>query len=141
VKVQPLGGVRRALEVVDAAGLPAVVSSAVETSIGLAAGVALAAALPRLDHACGLGTATLLVGDVTTEPLVPVDGELPVRRPGCDPALLDQWAPGPEVSLALLERLQAADHAAASEGGGEAAASEGGGGGDASEGGGGGAVS
>jgi o-succinylbenzoate synthase len=127
VKVQPLGGVRRALEVVEAAGLPAVVSSAVETSIGLAAGVALAAALPRLDHACGLGTVTLLAGDVTTEPLEPVDGELPVRRPGCDPALLDQWAPGPEVSLALLERLQAADRAGrddrAFDAGGEADAS------------------
>jgi o-succinylbenzoate synthase len=113
VKVQPLGGVRRALDVVDAAGLPAVVSSAVETSIGLAAGVALAAALPQLPYACGLGTATLLAGDVTTEPLEPVGGELPVRRPTCDAALLDQWAPGPETSLQLLERLQAADRAAA----------------------------
>jgi o-succinylbenzoate synthase len=116
VKVQPLGGVRRALEVVEAAGLPAVVSSAVETSIGLAAGVALAAALPQLHHACGLGTATLLAGDVTTEPLEPVAGELTVRRPICDPALLDQWAPGPEASLELLERLQAADRAAATAG-------------------------
>jgi o-succinylbenzoate synthase len=85
----------------------------VETSIGLAAGVALAAALPELHHACGLGTATLLVGDVTTEPLEPVAGELPVRRPTCDAALLDQWTPGPEASLELLERLQAADRAAA----------------------------
>jgi o-succinylbenzoate synthase len=111
VKVQPLGGVRRALEVVDAAGLPAVVSSAVETSVGLAAGVALAAALPRLPFACGLGTATLLAGDVTNAPLEPTDGGLDVRRPAVDPALLDQWTPGPEDAVALLERLGAADAA------------------------------
>ena len=64
VKAQPLGGVRRALEIVAEAGLPAVVSSALETSIGLAMGVALAAALPELDYDCGLGTAALLAADV-----------------------------------------------------------------------------
>jgi O-succinylbenzoate synthase len=94
LKVQPLGGVRRALEVADAAGLPAVVSSAVETSVGLAAGLALAAALPELPYACGLGTATLLAGDVVIDPLVPVGGELVVRRPVPDEALLRRWAPG-----------------------------------------------
>ncbi|GGS64819.1 o-succinylbenzoate synthase [Nonomuraea spiralis] len=81
VKVQPLGGVRAALRVVESCGLPAVVSSAVETSVGLAAGVALAAALPSLPYACGLGTMSLLAGDVVAESLVPVEGRLPVRRP------------------------------------------------------------
>nr|WP_170246839.1 o-succinylbenzoate synthase [Nonomuraea zeae] len=81
VKVQPLGGVRNALRVVEACGLPAVVSSAVETSVGLAAGVALAAALPSLPYACGLGTMSLLTGDVVDDSLVPVDGRLEVRRP------------------------------------------------------------
>ncbi len=81
VKVQPLGGVREALRVVEACGLPAVVSSAVETSVGLAAGLALAAALPSLPYACGLGTMALLDGDVVDDSLVPVDGELTVRRP------------------------------------------------------------
>jgi o-succinylbenzoate synthase len=108
VKVQPLGGVHRALEVVDAAGLPAVVSSALESSVGLAAGVALAAALPELPHACGLGTATLLAADVTDAPLVPVGGEVPVRRVAPDRALLDQAAPDPETGLHLVERLAAA---------------------------------
>jgi O-succinylbenzoate synthase len=84
LKVQPLGGVRRALAVADAAGLPAVVSSAVETSVGLAAGLALAAALPELPYACGLGTLSLLEGDVVDDPLVPVDGALVVRRPVVD---------------------------------------------------------
>ncbi len=108
IKVQPLGGVRRALEVVEAAGLPAVVSSALETSIGLAAGVALAAALPDLPYACGLGTATLLAADVTDRPLEPVDGHLEVRRVEPDPALLDQATPDPDAALALIERLGAA---------------------------------
>jgi o-succinylbenzoate synthase len=108
VKVQPLGGVRRALEVVDAAGLPAVVSSALETSVGLAAGVALAAALPDLPYACGLGTATLLAADVTDRPLTPAGGYLDVRRVEVDRALLDQATPDPDAAVGLLERLASA---------------------------------
>lgn len=88
VKVAPLGGVARALEVVADCGLPAVVSSAIDSSVGLRAGVALAAALPELDHACGLGTGALLGGDVTTDPLLPVRGELLVRDVVPDPDLL-----------------------------------------------------
>ncbi|MFD6950451.1 O-succinylbenzoate synthase [Nocardiopsis sp. TSRI0078] len=79
LKVQPLGGVLAALRVAEACGLPVVVSSAVETSVGLAAGVALAAALPELPHACGLATMQMLTADVTTDPLLPSDGFLPVR--------------------------------------------------------------
>ena len=56
IKAQPLGGVRRALAIVAEAGLPAVVSSALDTSVGLSMGLALAAALPELDYDCGLGT-------------------------------------------------------------------------------------
>jgi len=50
--------------------------------------VALAAALPDLPYACGLGTMSLLAGDVTADPLVPEGGELPVRRPAVDAARL-----------------------------------------------------
>ena len=97
LKVQPLGGVRAALEVAEACGLPVVVSSAVDTSVGLAAGVALAAALPELPYACGLGTMSLLAGDVTASPLAPEAGSLPVRRPAVDPDELARWEtdPGP----------------------------------------------
>jgi O-succinylbenzoate synthase len=80
IKVAPLGGVRRALEVAAACGLPCVVSSAVETSVGLAAGLALAGALPSLEFACGLGTVSLLAADVVENPLRPTDGWLPVPR-------------------------------------------------------------
>jgi len=91
LKVQPLGGVRAALEVAEASGVPAIVTSMLETSIGLAAGLALAAALPDLPYACGLGTAGLLAADVVAEPLLPIRGWLDVRRPAPDPALLDRY--------------------------------------------------
>jgi o-succinylbenzoate synthase len=96
VKVQPLGGVRAALRVAEACGLPAVVSSAVDTSVGLAAGVALAAALPELPYACGLATMSLLTGDVTADPLTEASGALPVCRPEVDPAALARWETDPE---------------------------------------------
>lgn len=88
IKAQPLGGVRRALEIVAEAGLPAVVSSALDTSVGLAMGVALAAALPELDYDCGLGTASLFESDVTSPALTPRGGVLQVGRVTPDPALL-----------------------------------------------------
>jgi o-succinylbenzoate synthase len=92
VKAQPLGGVRRALEIVAEAGLPAVVSSALDTSVGLAMGAALAAALPELDYDCGLGTSALMAADVVSPALLPRDGSLPVGRVTPDGSLLDQFA-------------------------------------------------
>ncbi|GAB6985228.1 o-succinylbenzoate synthase [Nocardioides pyridinolyticus] len=88
LKVQPLGGVRACLRIAEDIGLPVVVSSALETSVGIAAGVALAAALPELPYACGLATVQLLERDVVTEPLLPVDGALPVRVPVVDESLV-----------------------------------------------------
>jgi len=95
LKAQPLGGVRRALRVAEACGLPVVVSSAVESSVGLAAGVALAAALPELPYACGLATMSLLSGDVTADPLAEQDGTLAVRRPPLDTERLAAWQADP----------------------------------------------
>jgi O-succinylbenzoate synthase len=96
LKVQPLGGVRACLRIAEDIGLPVVVSSAVESSVGVAAGIALAAALPALPHACGLATVQLLRGDVVADPLLPVDGALPVRRPPVDLHRLDALAASPE---------------------------------------------
>ena len=96
VKVAPLGGVRRALEIVGDCGLPAVVSSALDTSVGIAAGVALAAALPTLDHACGLGTVELLAADVARPSLVPVGGFIAVGGAAVDGDLVDRAAAPPD---------------------------------------------
>jgi o-succinylbenzoate synthase len=107
VKVAPLGGVASALEVVAQCGLPAVVSSALDTSVGMAAGTALAAALPELPYACGLGTVALLAGDVTARPLLPRDGALPVGRVDADPALLERWAAPADRVAWWRERVSA----------------------------------
>jgi O-succinylbenzoate synthase len=92
IKCTPLGGVRRALAVAAATGLPCVVSSALETSVGLAAQVALAAALPQLDFACGLGTMSLLRADVVApdRSLRPLNGfiRVPLEAPEADPGAL-----------------------------------------------------
>ncbi|WP_051712428.1 o-succinylbenzoate synthase [Spirillospora albida] len=109
LKVQPLGGVRAALAVAEACGLPVVVSSAVETSVGLAAGAALAAALPELPYACGLGTLPLLEGDVTGAPLRPVGGEIEVRRADVDEEALARYEVTGADAEAWLRRLAAAD--------------------------------
>jgi o-succinylbenzoate synthase len=84
LKVQPLGGVAACLRIAEQIGLPVVVSSALESSVGIAAGLALAAALPTLPYACGLATLQLLDGDVTSTPLRVVEGCLPVVRPDAD---------------------------------------------------------
>jgi O-succinylbenzoate synthase len=103
LKVQPLGGVRRCLELAERLGLPVVVSSALESSVGLRAGVALAAALPELPYACGLNTATMFTADVTADPLVAVDGAIPVREVTVD---CDGWRAGAEVTARWLARWQ-----------------------------------
>ena len=107
VKVAPLGGVRAALRIVADVGLPAVVSSALDTSVGIAAGVALAAALPRLDHACGLGTVELLADDVAAAPLVPRAGDLPApAHPVVAAERLARLAVAPEREQWWRQRLR-----------------------------------
>lgn len=108
LKVQPLGGPRRALEVAQRCGLPVVVSSALETSVGMAAGVAVAAALPDLPYACGLGTVSLLASDVVADPLELCDGYVEVRRPVPDPAALERLRPDDATAAGLIERLRSA---------------------------------
>ena len=88
LKPQRIGGVREALRAAEASGVPTVASSALETSVGLAAVVALAASLQDAPFAHGAGTALLLASDVVTDPLVPIDGWLMPRRPSVDLRLL-----------------------------------------------------
>ncbi|MCL2784145.1 MAG: o-succinylbenzoate synthase [Propionibacteriaceae bacterium] len=91
LKVAPLGGVRACLNLAEDLGMDVVVSSAVETSVGLRAGIALAAALPELTYACGLNTAGLLGGDCARDSLTAIDGRIPVRDVHVEPSLLDRY--------------------------------------------------
>jgi O-succinylbenzoate synthase len=86
LKVAPLGGVSTLLDIAAQIDIPVVISSALDSAVGIAAGLAAAAALPRLEHACGLGTGGLFVEDVAD--LTPVDGALPVGAVVPDPARL-----------------------------------------------------
>src|SRR3954471_4160670 len=105
LKVQPLGGVRACLRIADEIGLAVVVSRALETSVGIAAGVALAAALPELTHACGLATVQLLTDDVVLDPLLPVAGALTVGAVAVDPEALARSRAPEERTRHWLRRL------------------------------------
>ena len=106
LKVAPMGGVRPAVRVAAGCGLPVVVSSALDTSVGIAAGAALAAALPDLPYACGLGTVGLMATDVTAAPLAPDGGRLPVRAVSPDPDLLAALAAPPDRWTWWEDRLR-----------------------------------
>ena len=99
LKVQPLGGVRAALVIAEESGVPAIATSMMETSVGLAAGLALACALPEVEFACGLATASLLPADVTREPLVPRGGRLSTRPVVPDPELLARYSVAPSSQV------------------------------------------
>lgn len=106
IKAQPLGGIDRARRIVAEAGLPVVVSSALDTSVGLSMGALLAASLPELEFDCGLGTAALLAADVTEDPLLPVDGAIDARRVAVSGALLERYAAAPDRRDWWLERVR-----------------------------------
>lgn len=106
IKAAPLGGVRRALEIVAEAGLPAVVSSALDSSVGISTGLALAAALPELPYACGLGTVSLMAGDIAEPSLVAEDGGMHPREVVANPELLELFAAPAERRDWWMERLR-----------------------------------
>ncbi|MCU1623646.1 MAG: O-succinylbenzoate synthase [Frankiales bacterium] len=105
LKVAPLGGVAAALRIAEECGLPVVVSSALDTSIGIRAGVALAAALPSLPFACGLATTSLMAGDVVTDSLDGSGGWIRVRDVTPSPDLLARYAAPPDREQWWRERL------------------------------------
>jgi O-succinylbenzoate synthase len=104
LKVQPCGGVRAALELAALAAVPAIPTSMHETSVGVAAGLALAAALPELPYACGLATVASLPADVTTHPLVATGGVLRRRAVTPDPQLIARYSTGPAVAAQEASR-------------------------------------
>lgn len=108
LKVQPMGGVARVLDLATRSSIPVVISSALETSVGMYAGLLAASLLPELPFACGLGTVAMNEGDPTMDPLVPIDGSLAVRRPEPDPMLLERWRPDRDRSGEMLRKLRSA---------------------------------
>jgi o-succinylbenzoate synthase len=106
VKVAPLGGVVRLLEIAGQIDIPIVVSSALDSAVGMSRGLLAAACLPELRHACGLGTGGLFVEDVAESP-GPVDGYLPVGAVAPDAARLAGLAAAPERRDWWIERVRA----------------------------------
>ena len=95
LKSAPLGGVQKALAVASQSSLPVVASSAMQSSIGLAAELHFAASLDS-DFDAGLGTLNLFAGDLVSDSLKPIDGQLEVRRP--------------KLSESAMQSLRAEDH-------------------------------
>ena len=96
LKSAPLGGVNRALAVANSSQLELCASSAMQSSIGLAAELHFASCLPELNYDAGLGTGYLFGGDLTTDRLIPENGVLELRRP--------------EINTSSLDILKAEDH-------------------------------
>jgi O-succinylbenzoate synthase len=116
VKAQPLGGIAPALAIIEEAQLPIIVSSALDTSVGISMGLHLASALPdgALAGACGLGTVALLDGDVVADRLLPEGGALRVRRPALDAGALERYRATPDRERWWQERVSRC-HAALTE--------------------------
>jgi O-succinylbenzoate synthase len=106
LKAAPLGGIGRALAIAAEAGLPVVVSSALDSSVGLSMGAYLAAAIPDLEFDCGLATSALLAGDVTREPLRAENGFIDVRRVEVDKSKLEIFKAQDHREDWWLERLE-----------------------------------
>jgi O-succinylbenzoate synthase len=104
LKVAPLGGINNALAIAKEAGLPVVVSSALETSVGISMGAHLAALLGS-EYASGLATAALLESDVTDEPIIPVNGELGIGRVQVSPVSVESKMPSTDTAARWFERL------------------------------------
>jgi O-succinylbenzoate synthase len=108
VKVQPMGGVGRVVDFASRSQIPVVISSALETSVGMYSGLLAASLLEDLPYACGLGTVSLLQGDPTLEPRVGFDGYIEVKRVDPDPELLERWRPDRVRSAEMLRKVRAA---------------------------------
>ena len=78
LKVQPLGGIERAHALAKHHNLPVVVSSALESAVGINYGLTLAASFETMNFNCGLGTGSLLASDVAHLPIV--DGKIEITE-------------------------------------------------------------
>ncbi|GLP81996.1 o-succinylbenzoate synthase [Mycobacterium antarcticum] len=106
VKVAPLGGVTRLLDIARQIDIPIVVSSALDSAVGMSRGLLAAASLPELPFACGLGTGGLFVDDVA-DPVAVQDGRLRVGAVVPDPARLSSLAAAPDRRDWWIDRVRA----------------------------------
>jgi o-succinylbenzoate synthase len=104
LKVAPLGGTSALLKIAEQIDIPVVISSALDSAVGIATGLQAAAALDTLEYACGLGTGRLFVEDVA-QPTPPVDGYLPVARVAPDDARLGSLAATPDRREWWIRRI------------------------------------
>jgi len=99
LKVAPLGGIKRSLALAKFYGLPVVVSSALDSAVGISRGLQLAGALPELSYACGLGTGALLEADVSDLAIIAGEIEIVTVKPsiqalkkyGATPNRVEWW--------------------------------------------------
>lgn len=103
IKWAPSGGISASLEIIEKIKLPVVISSALESSVGISHGVALASVVPNLYGACGLGTVSLLEGDVTSKPLIAEDGFIKHRK--ITPDLIEQFKADPARLIWWQDRV------------------------------------
>ncbi|WP_425412068.1 o-succinylbenzoate synthase [Mycobacterium genavense] len=106
LKVAPLGGISALLDIAAQIDIPVVVSSALDSAVGIGAGLTAAAALPQLRHACGLGTGGLFQQDVA-DVAAPVDGALPVGPVRPDPQRLAALQAPPDRRQWWIDRVKA----------------------------------
>ncbi len=83
-KPMTVGGAHATVRFAERVGVPVVISGSLDSSIGLSACIAAAAALPDLPFASGLGTGALFERDVTDPPIRPTSGKLTVERTAPD---------------------------------------------------------
>ena len=88
LKVSPLGGIKRAMDLASHHKLPVVISSALESAVGISYGLALAARVPNLDYACGLGTSALFNQDISDIPII--SGAIKVKSYPIDIAQIER---------------------------------------------------
>jgi O-succinylbenzoate synthase len=88
LKVSPLGGIKRAMDLASHHKLPVVISSALESAVGISHGLALAARIPKLDYACGLGTSALFNQDISDIPII--SGAIKVKSYPIDIAQIER---------------------------------------------------
>lgn len=106
LKLQPLGGIANAKSIAEQSGLEVVVSSALESSLGIAQGLYLAASLEQHNYDCGLWTQNLLADDVVKNPLRVENARIFVEVPELDEARLRKYRATKDREEFWLQRLE-----------------------------------